>query len=223
MDKVCVVLAEIIPLAASIGAFVYGIMHFFKKGRPLYLQSITMAMGCHSLGSIYRICQTLTGDPIMEGFTAFYLGRIGFFLFFVAASYGQMDRIVDDGSDNFKKSRLIALVAPAVAAGMYVFVFNNAQCMLSTKITHLLVWIPAVFAVYFNLKHAVIPNLDFGFIEAIKPYNILAVCLEFTELICLSAWVYMNGVLMVISSSVFGILCMATMISARKGVEKWTI
>ena len=38
------------------GIFVsFWIEIFFKRGRPLFLQSITMAMGCHSLGSIYHI------------------------------------------------------------------------------------------------------------------------------------------------------------------------
>ena len=49
------------------------------------------------------------------------------------------------------------------------------------------VWIPAIFAVYFNLKHAFIPDLDFGFVKAIMPYNVWVLCLGFAELICLTA------------------------------------
>jgi hypothetical protein len=68
-----------------------------------------------------------------------------------------------------------------------------------------------------------IPNMDFGFIKAIKPYNILILCLSFSELICLTAWDYYEAVPLAISAVVFGVLCICTMIAAKKGAEKWTI
>jgi hypothetical protein len=94
---------------------------------------------------------------------------------------------------------------------------------LQTKVVYAFVWIPAVIAVYFNLKHAVIPNMDFGFIKAIKPYNVLALFLCFSELICLTAWNYYYMVPLAVSTVGFGILCICTMVVAKKGVEKWTI
>ena len=78
-------------------------------------------------------------------------------------------------------------------------------------------------SVYFNLKHAIIPNLDFGFIKSTKPYNILAMCLGFSELLCLTAWNYFNNVQLIITSVLFGVLCIATVFAGKKGVEKWTI
>ena len=115
LDILCLWIAELIPLSATLFSFIYGLNKFFKKGKPLFLQSITMAMGCHALGSIYHLCQTLTTETVLEGFTPAYLGRIGFFLFLITASYGQMDRIVDDGSKKLRPSRIIALAAPICA------------------------------------------------------------------------------------------------------------
>ena len=92
-----------------------------------------------------------------------------------------------------------------------------------TKIAVLLVWIPAAVSVYYNLKHAIIPDFDFGFIKAIKPYNVLATCLGFAELLCLTAWDYLYNAPLVISSFVFAGLCVAMMLVAKKGAEKWTI
>ena len=77
-------------------------------------------MGCHSLGSIYQLCLMLTNETVFEGFTPAYLGRIGFFLFFIAASYGQMDRIVDDGTPAMRPCRYLALLAPLCAALLYI-------------------------------------------------------------------------------------------------------
>lgn len=222
VEIICVWIAELFPLLATICSLIYGLKHFFKKGKPLFLQTITMAMGSHALGSIYHLCQSITSNVIIEGFTPAYLGRIGFFLFLIAASYGQMDRIVDDGSSKMRPSRYIALLAPIGAAAIYIPNCVVENLPIQTKVVYALVWIPAVVAVYFNLKHAVIPDMDFGFIKALKPYNIFALLLCFFELICLTARDYYL-VPLAISSVIFGVLCICTMVAAKKGVDKWTI
>ena len=223
IDLICMRIAELVPLSATLFSFIYGINMFFKKGKPLFLQSITMAMGSHALGSIYHVCQTLTTETVLEGFTPAYLGRIGFFLFFIAASYGQMDRIVDDGSKKIRPTRFIALIAPLCAILLYLPNGLMEDLPLATKIAALLVWLPAIFSVYYNLKHAIIPDFDFGFIKAIKPYNILAVCLGFAELLCLTAWDYLYNTQLVVTSVIFAGLCVSLMIAAKKGAERWTI
>ena len=222
-DVVCIWIAELVPLGATLFSLVYGLRHFFKKGKPLFLQSITMAMGSHALGSIYHMCQSLTSENVVEGFTPAYLGRIGFFLFIITASYGQLDRIVDDGSPKMRKSRIIALLAPVLALLIYIPNALPEDIAVSTKVVYALVWLPAMISVYFNLKHAIIPDLDFGFIKAIKPYNLLVLLLSFSELLCLTAWDYYYPVFMAVSSVVFGALCICTMVLARRGVKKWTI
>ena len=223
VDLICLWIAEIVPLVATMFSFIYGLNNYFKKGKPLFLQSITMAMGCHALGSIYHLCQTLTTETVLEGFTPAYLGRIGFFLFLITASYGQMDRIVDDGSVITKPARYIALIAPICAVLLYLPNGLMEDLPIVTKIAVLLVWIPGLFSVYYNLKHSIIPDCDFGFIKAIKPYNIIATCLGFAELLCLTAWDYLYNTQLVIFSVTFAILSVAMMIAAKKGADKWTI
>ena len=219
----CLWIAELVPLLATLFSLIYGLKFFFKKGKPLCLQSITMAMACHALGSIYHLCQTITSEDIVEGFTPAYLGRIGFFLFILTASYGQLDRIVDDGSSKMRRARIIALIAPLLAVLLYIPNAMIEDVSISTKVVYVFVWIPATICVYFNLKHAIIPDLDFGFIKAIKPYNIFVLLLSFSELLCLTAWDYYYPVQMAVAAIVFGALCVCTMLFARKGVEKWTI
>ena len=223
IDIICLWIAEIVPLCATLFSSIYGLNKFFKKRKPLFLQSITMAMGCHALGSIYHLCQTFTTEEVLEGFTPAYLGRIGFFLFLITASYGQMDRIVDDGSKSVRVSRYIAHIAPLGAILLYLPNGLMEDLPIETKIAAALVWLPALFAVYYNLKHSIIPDLDFGFIKAIKPYNIFATCLGFAELLCLTAWDYLYNTQLVICSFIFAILCVAVMLSAKKGTDKWTI
>ena len=223
VDSLCIWIAELTPLLATLFSFIYGLKHVFIKGKPLFLQSITLAMGSHTLGSIYHLCQTLTSDDIVDGFTPAYLGRIGFFLFLLTASYGHMDRIVDDGTPKMKPSRYIALLAPLGAVLLYLPNYFVDAVPMATKISYALVWAPAAIATYFNLKHAIIPDLDFGFIKAIKPFNLLALCLGFSELLCLTAWDYYYAIPLACSTIVFSVLCICTMVAAKKGVEKWTI
>lgn len=216
-------ISELVPLGATLFSMIYGLKHFFKKGKPLCMQSITMAMASHALGSIYHMCRMITSKSIIEGFTPAYLGRIGFFLFILTASYGQLDRIVDDGSPKMRRARIIALIAPVFAVLLYIQNALIDDVAISTKVVYALVWIPAILCVYFNLKHAIIPNIDFGFIKAIKSYNICVLLLSFSELLCLTAWDYAYPIPMAVTSLVFGVLCVCTMVFARKGVEKWTI
>lgn len=223
IDLICMWIAEIVPLSATLFSFIYGLRTFFKKGKPLFLQSITMAMGCHALGSIYHLCQTLTTETVLEGFTPAYLGRIGFFLFFIAASYGQMDRIVDDGTAKIRPSRYFALIAPVLAILLFLPSATMEDLPLGTKISVFLVWLPAMVSLYYNLKHAIIPDCDFGFIKAIKPYNFFAVGLGFAELFCLTAWNYLDNVALVIAAVIFAIVCVSTMFAAKKGADRWKI
>ena len=223
IELICLWIAELVPLIATLFSTVFGLKYFFKKGKPLCLQSITMAMASHSLGSIYHLCQALASDTLVEGFTPAYLGRIGFFLFILTASYGQLDRIVDDGSEKMQKARILALIAPILAVLLYIPNALIEDVPVETKVVYAIVWIPAILSVYFNLKHAIIPNLDFGFIKAIKPYNIFILSLEFSELLCLGAWDYYYPAQMAITAVIFAILCVCTMVAAKRGVEKWTI
>lgn len=222
-DMICTWVALLISLIMTLFSLVYGLRHFFKKGKPLFVQSLTLAMGSHALGSLYQLCLMLSNMSALEGFTPAYLGHIGFFLFFITASYGQLDRIVDDGSAKMRTSRFIALIAPICAALLYIPIYLIESMPIETKIACALVWAPGLVSLYFNLKHAIIPNLDFNFIKAIKPYNVFALCLGFSEMIFLVSWKYNSGIFMICASLVFCSLCILTMIAARKGVEQWII
>ena len=222
IDTVCLWIAEFVPLIATLFSFIYGLVNFFKKGMPLFLQSLTMAMACYFLSVTYHLCQTFTSEQILDSFTPAYLGRIGFFMFLITASYGQLDRIIDDRSPKMRPARLIAFIAPVCAALLYIPNYF-ADSPYYTKLSYAFIWIPAIISVYFSLKHAIIPDLDFGFIKAIKPYNIFVLCLSFDELLSLTAWDYFSSIWVAITSVVFGLLCICTMIAAKKGVEKWTI
>ena len=226
LGEVCFWVTEIAPLLATLASFIYGVKNFFKKGKAFYLQIVTMAMGCYAMGSFYHLCQSLTTDTVADGFTAAYLGRIGFFLFLFTANYGQMDGLLDDRAPALKKYRCIALAAP-VAAVLLFLPCALTDMPVSTKISLSLVWVAAVCSSYYNCKHAIISDLGYGFVKAIRPYNICALALTFAELVMQVLWAnydlqyaYIGIALM---SVVFSVLSALTMLMLKRGVEAWKI
>lgn len=226
INTVCMWLTELVPLGASAAAFIYGVNRFFEKGKALYLQIITIAMGCYALGNLYHLCQRIVLKEVTDGFTAAYLGHIGFYLFLFTANFGQMDGLMDDGTKQIRASRYIGLAGPVLAVFLYLFCAVS-QMPLSTKITYGIVWIPAMLSLYYNLKHAVIPDLGFGFAKAVRPYNISAFVLSVLNLLLLCSWINYDEtygyVLPAVLSVIFGIGCLITMRNLEKGVMQWTI
>ena len=211
----------IVVLFAAV-AVVYGIVMVITKKLPLYFQLSVAAVACLMLGYLFDICDYMVNGVLEGGYVIGCLGSIGSFLFLLTASIGYIDGIIDDGSPAIKKCRVIALIAPALVLVLWG-INMIANVSMDTKAVYTALWIPAAFSSYFNLKHAIIPDFDFGFIKAIKPYNIFLLLLSFSELLCLTAWDYYYPVQIAITAITFGILCICTMVVARKGVEKWTI
>ena len=225
LDEICFWAADIIPLLACLGVFIYGVKNFFKKGKAYYLQIVTMAFGCYAMGSFYYLCQSITAEEVPEGFTAAYLGRIGFFLFLFTANFGQMDGLVDDRTPALKKFRYIALIAPIAVALLYVPCILS-DMLISTKISLVFMWIAAMCSSYYNFKHAVISDLGYGFVKAIRPYNICALILTFTELVLHILWANSDNcgfVIIALVSLVFSVMSVVTMVVIKRGVEAWKI
>lgn len=216
------IIGELIVLALSLGAFVYGIRHVMLRRNILYFQLIVGAIGCNVLGFIFDACEILTTGTLSEGFTTGYLGTIGCFLFLLTASYGYMDGIIDDRTGAMKKSRRIALIAPALCV---LLLIPNiiADIPLSTKISYLLVWIPATFSSYFHLKHAIIPDQGFGFVRAIRPFNVTALVFTAASLSHLTVWNFFEWIAMVISGLSLGAACVQMIIMAKRGIDGWRI
>ena len=225
LDKACFFVADIVPFLASLGTFIYGVKHFFKKGKAYYLQIVTMAFGCYAMGSLYYLCQSITAEEVPEGFTAAYLGRIGFFLFLFTANFGQMDGLLDDRTPAFKKFRYIALIAPIAVALLYVPCILT-DMLISTKISLVFMWLAAMCSSYYNFKHAIISDLGYGFVKAIRPYNICALILTFAELILHILWANADDfgfVIIAVISALFSVMCAVTMVALKRGEEKWKI
>lgn len=203
-------------------SIVYGIYMLVTKKLPLYFQMSVCAVGCLMLGYVFDICDYAVNGIASDEYFIGYLGSLGSFLFLLTASTGYMDGIIDDGTPKMKKCRYIAWMAPVFA--LILWVPNMfASVPISTKVVYSILWIPAMCCSYFNLKHAIIPDMGFGFVKAIRPFNIAALSFTFLQLIHLTLWNFCGWIELLISGIAFGCSCIVMIVMADKGVKKWAL
>ena len=212
-------LAMFICMAIS---FTYGVARFFKKGKALYLQMIVGGLGCMMLGRLFQLVTILTRGMFPEGFHIGTLGIVGGFVFFLSANYGQMDKLLDDGAIENRKYRLLGLLAPLALACIYAFVFlfriETEGVIVNAIMTAII-----MFASYFNLKHFIFPDVEFGIIRSIRGYNLIALLLAVLSVgeIVLLRWNKMIPLLIL-----YAAICavsIAIVPILEKGVKKWAI
>ena len=138
-------LGDLAVLLLSVAALVYGIYMLVARKAPLYFQLIVSAVGCHILGYLFNVCEYFVGGEMSGGYPIGYFGAVGCFLFFLTASCGYMDGIMDDKTPQMRKSRYIALIAPAFTLALLVPNLLSGLS-LSVKIMYSVLWIPAAFS-----------------------------------------------------------------------------
>ena len=132
-------IANIITCAGALSGFVYGAFRFFRPKAAAYPQMITLDSDVVAMGRLYQIIRILTIDNAGSAPEPFHLGvlaTIGSLLFLFAANLGAMDSLVDDGSPELKKYRLIPFAAPLIIVAVYLAAFLFADPLASPAARH---------------------------------------------------------------------------------------
>ena len=220
--KLILITNIIVCVCAFIG-FIYGIVKFFKPGKAVYAQMITLAVGCAAFGRLYQVVRLLTGGDMFNGFQLGVFGVIGSLLFLLSANFGSMDSLADDKTKKFLKYRLISIAAPAAALILYIVFILLTDLPGSVKIASSLVTVFVMQASYFHLKHLIFPDVDLGIIKCLRRYNLLALIYTF---LCLAEMIVIglgNEVGIMIAGILIGAVVIGVIISAERGIKKWTI
>jgi hypothetical protein len=207
-------------VCAAVG-FGFGVMNFLVKRTPLYAKMITGAVACAMLARLLEVVRTLAGFP-NEGFQLYFLSFIGVFMFFLTANAGLMDGLADDGSKELMKYRLIPLAAPCVLLLLNVpIAFSGTP--LETRVSILVMCAFMSAASYFNLKHAIFPDVEYGVIACVRWYNWCALAyaaLHMLEMVAISfdsaVGVGLCGVLLCVDT-------LAILPCLKRGIEQWQI
>ena len=208
-------------VCAFIG-FIYGIIRFFKPRKALYAQMITLSVGCMAFGRLYQVVRLLTDGDIFNEFQLGFLGIIGSLLFFFSANFGLMDSLADDGSKRFLKYRIIPIIAPITSLLLYVFFILMRDLPLLAKIMGAVLTFFVMETTYFNLKHLIFPDVDYGVINCLKTYNVLVLIYGFlciVEIIVISGE---NEIAISVVGALMGLILLAIVPTLERGIKKWT-
>ena len=155
------------------------------------------------------------------GFNVGMLGIIGSFLFFFSANFGQLDSVVDDGSAQCIKARIIALAAPFSVAALWCGIFaeygfNEMTIWVGVEVLALAL----ALASYFHLKHLIMKDSGSGIIKSMRSYNLLALVYAVLCLMeVLLDWSYAPIIVCVLECAVL----LAFLPVLKRGVKQWTI
>lgn len=218
-----ILITNIIICVCAFAGFIYGIVKFFKPKKAVYAQMIALAVGCVAFGRLYQVVRLLTGGDMFNGFQLGVFGVIGSLMFLFSANFGAMDSLADDKSKTFRKYRIIALSAPAAALASYIIFICFTDLPRSVKIASALVTVFVMQASYFHLKHLIFPDVDYGIVKCLKPYNLLALIYTF---LCMAEMIVIglgNEIGILIVGVLIGAVLTGVIISAERGIKKWTI
>ncbi len=215
-------LSTILTVCAAIG-FGYGLFRFFRDDEALYIRMIVFAVGCAMLGRLFETLLLLVSGQIKSGFHVGMLGVAGSFLFLFSANFGQMDSIVDDGSKQFRKTRIIAFAAPIVICAMWVIIFVS-KGLSQTTVAYGVEAVLIAMAAYYHLKHLIIKDVDFGLIKAIRQYNCLALIYA---IVCMAEMMVksfnLSSAFIIIVYIIQCGIMLAFVPVLERGVKRWTI
>ena len=184
-----ILIANAIVFGLALISFIYGATIFFKPKKALYGKMITFALLCIVFGRLFNVVRLLTNGNLYLNFQLGSLGIIGSFMFFFSSNYGTIDSLVDDGSKEFMKYRLIGCIAPAVSIVLYFPLFFAGHIPLLWKVQGAVLIVFVALCSYYHLKHIVIPDVDFGVLKNLRPFNLCALaymCTSVLEFFALS-------------------------------------
>lgn len=202
-------------------AFGFGAAKIFKKKKPLYLQLLICAAGCFAIQQLSYTVNLWCG--VDEAVSIGMFGIFGCNFFLLSANYGTLDKIVDDGKGS-GKARAIAWVSPVVTALLAASIFLSWKDVdMFCAVMCVLIFIPALPASYFNIKHILLPMDPFEFLAATKPCNFAALAFYLISALYMIfsafAGTVVCGILLILMS--LSVLCLT--LCSVKGEKRWGI
>ena len=201
--------------------FAWGDFKFFRKRVALYMQMVTCAVGCAFLTRVFETIQIWrNGETTLYSLSL--LGVTAEFLFLFCANYGVIDSLCDDRSKRFIKYRLIALIIPVTAGVFSILQYRNLASRCEGDMPYLL-YIPVLvilLAMYFHIKHLIIPDVENGIVRRIRLFNLLGVI---NSMAVLAYFFTRTGDVLWYVAVVLCVLSTATMLPLlNMGAKRWT-
>lgn len=210
---------NLIFLTATIG-FIYGAFRILIRKKPLFMKLPVMALACLAISFLYFILQYLTQGEVPDDFNIGLLGLTGCFMFLFSCNYGQMDSLVDDGSREFTKYRVLSWIPISVLICIFLPVYFSGTSIV-TMIGYSVVMLFLVNAARFHFKHLILPDVSYGVIRCIRGYNLTALILCIATATLLTAKCIALDNLYLGAGIVMSVCCVVILPIIEMGEKKW--
>ena len=198
------------------GAYVVYIRN--KGASPMYVRMVVCMLGCRFLQGFIEFL-LLRSDVVMDGLSITGVGQLAQMFFLICANYGAIDSLVDEGSREYLKYRLIAAIVPVSILIYYLLNMGEIGKNAFDRCTILFGLVIMLIALYYHIKHLIIKDIEGGIVRSIRLYNLIGVinCVAmFVE------WFTGPGTLTWYISMFLYILVTLTILPALEhGVRKW--
>ena len=213
--------ATAIVFACGIAVLIYGVIGILSGTRALYYQILTFAVGAFTLGRLYEILTFLTAGELPDRAHLGLMGTIGMAVFFLTASKGTMDAVIDDRRKELARYRLMGLIAPICMVCLVVPTVLIGEKRHGQIFILVLEGVIMLFSLYFEFKHLIFPDEGLEFAKNIRSANIFAIVLSFTSYIMLYTQMMNIDIVYTIACVIAGASAIGLIFSAKKGVASW--
>lgn len=188
----------------------------------MYFLFILLAIMSAFLSRIYYFVSVILYGDVPEVFNLGFIGYAAMFLYMFFANFGQIDMLVDDRKTLKRRYRIIPIIIPVAELAFAVYSLFFGTVDITIRISFVVIAVVAGFAGYLNIKHLIVPDVDFGIVKSIRGYNLIAILIGLLSLAEIGISLFEHNEAIMYIQIVLGALYAAAIPVLNSEVKKWT-
>ena len=213
----------LIPMLISFAATAIAIIKL--KDKPLYFRIYSWASVCCSLSFLSDTVNYISGNFEFGYLTIALISQFGMYYSLFSANFAQLDSVVDDRDNNVnRKFRYIALGVSLLVG----IIFLNQFCLWQKQGILYAVFmtgslLPIVPAMYYSLKHLLLPMDEMCFLQGTRLCNVFDLLLYCAQILLEYSMIFSIELQTVIIKNLIAVLMGLIVLSAVKGAKRWIL
>lgn len=218
MESLIIEIIVFISSLISFSALLLGIIKFFKKDIPGFFVLTICSVACSHLQDLHTAIGYLCDDS-STGLTISTIAIFGCFMFFLSASIGPIDKLIEKTS---LKIKCLSLIAPVIMAVLLIISLIIMYPLVDTAtfVITIIFYLPSLFVSYYVLKH-VLSNDETGIYQAIRGCNIIILVNVLLNMLYLIFSVFSVPVMLLIIYASRSVLTLVLIFETIRGYKKW--
>lgn len=215
-----IVLMNLYLLVCACVGLIYGLTAAFRQKQSLYFKLMVFPIACQFFSRAFTLVTLLCYREMPDGFNIGLLGYAGFYLFLYLPNVGVIDHLLDEQKKGITKQKLISAILPAAEAAVAVSLLFVQRASIAVRISFLVLALLAGLAGYFNMKHALTPDVEGGIVRTLRKFNF--VCILFEVLTLAEVGLFFFGSYSpIVLAAVLGVFYVGFLPFLKKETKKW--